>query len=86
MLHPARVMLNGGNLKQNAVEGLAIETLSLRFGNDDYYYVYDYEGFSIVHGTRPEREGKNFYTAVDPAGKQFVDLERARRVLIEEGG
>jgi len=70
-----------GEMTEAAAQKLAKDQLrSLRFGNDDYYYVYDYEGFSIVHGTRPEREGKNFYTAVDPAGKQFVkeQIDRAR--------
>jgi methyl-accepting chemotaxis protein len=62
-----------GELTEAAAQKLAKDQLrSLRFGNDDYYYVYDYDGLSVVHGARPEREGKNFYTALDPSGKQII--------------
>jgi methyl-accepting chemotaxis protein len=62
-----------GELTEAAAQKLAKDQLrSLRYGDDDYYYVYDYDGVSIVHGARPEREGKNFYTALDPSGKQII--------------
>jgi methyl-accepting chemotaxis protein len=70
-----------GELTEEAAKTLAKDQLrKLRYGNNDYYYVYDYEGLSVVHGGKPEREGQNFYTAVDPSGKQIIkeQIDRAR--------
>jgi methyl-accepting chemotaxis protein len=62
-----------GEMTEAAAQKLAKDQLrSLRYGGDDYYYVYDYDGLSVVHGASPEREGKNFYTAIDPSGKQII--------------
>ena len=62
-----------GELTEAAAQKLAKDQLRiLRYAGDDYYYVYDYDGLCIVHGARPEREGKNFYTARDPSGKQII--------------
>jgi methyl-accepting chemotaxis protein len=70
-----------GELTEEAAKTLAKDQLrKLRYGNNDYYYIYDYDGLSLVHGGKPEREGQNFYTAVDPSGKQIIkeQIDRAR--------
>ncbi|HET6839678.1 MAG TPA: cache domain-containing protein [Bradyrhizobium sp.] len=70
-----------GELTEAAAKTLVKDQLrKLRYGNNDYYYVYDYDGVSVVHGGKPEREGQNFYTAVDPSGKQIIkeQIDHAR--------
>jgi methyl-accepting chemotaxis protein len=70
-----------GELTEEAAKTLVKNELrSIKYGNDDYFFIYDYDGFNVMHGAKPEREGKNFYTAVDPAGKQLVkeQIDRAR--------
>ena len=41
---------------------------SIRFGEGDYFYVYQYDGVNVVHGLKPDREGKNFIDQVDSNG------------------
>jgi len=41
---------------------------SMRFGEGDYFYVYRYDGVNVVHGLKPEREGKNYIDQVDSNG------------------
>ena len=41
---------------------------SMRFGEGDYFYVYRYGGVNVVHGLKPEREGKNYIDQVDSNG------------------
>jgi methyl-accepting chemotaxis protein len=70
-----------GELTEEAAKALVKDELrTIRYGNDDYFFIYDYDGFNVMHGAKPEREGKNFYTAVDPSGKQLVkeQIDRAR--------
>ncbi|MBV8048364.1 MAG: methyl-accepting chemotaxis protein [Paludibacterium sp.] len=44
-----------------------------RYGdNRDYYFIYDFSGTNLMHGAKPEREGKNFYATVDPTGKPYI--------------
>jgi signal transduction histidine kinase len=33
----------------------------IRFGENDYFFGYDYKGVNVFHGPKPEMEGKNFY-------------------------
>ncbi len=70
-----------GELTEEAAKTLVKDELrTTKFGSNDYFYIYDYDGFNIMHGAKPEREGKNFYTAVDPNGKQLVkeQIDHAR--------
>jgi methyl-accepting chemotaxis protein len=62
-----------GELSEEAAKTLVKDELrAIKYGKDDYFFIYDYEGFSVMHGSKPEREGQNFYTARDPNGKQLV--------------
>jgi methyl-accepting chemotaxis protein len=70
-----------GELSEDAAKTLVKDELrTVKYGNDDYFFIYDYDGFNVMHGSKPEREGKNFYTAVDPSGKQLVkeQIDHAR--------
>jgi methyl-accepting chemotaxis protein len=44
---------------------------SMRFGDGDYFFVYRYDGVNVVHGPKPEREGKNFIDQVDSNGARL---------------
>jgi methyl-accepting chemotaxis protein len=81
MVKAAYARAQSGEMTEEAAQKMVKDQLrAMRYGNGEYYYVYNFEGLAIVHGTRPEREGKNFYAAVDPTGKQFVkeQIDRAR--------
>src|ERR1700739_1037099 len=41
---------------------------SMRFGEGDYFFVYRYDGVNVVHGLKPDREGKNYIDQVDSNG------------------
>ena len=51
-------------LARTAVRGM-------RYGNGEYFFIYDYEGVSLVHGLRPQVEGKNLLNLKDPDGVPF---------------
>ena len=44
----------------------------IRFGNNDYFYAYDYDGNNRILGPAPEREGTNMVDLADPNGVQLV--------------
>ncbi|PWC37935.1 methyl-accepting chemotaxis protein [Azospirillum sp. TSO35-2] len=44
---------------------------AMRYGNGEYFFVYDYDGVSLVHGLRPQVEGKNLLNLKDPDGVPF---------------
>jgi len=44
----------------------------MRYGNDGYFFVYDYAGNSIAHGLYAEREGKNFLATKDDHGYAYL--------------
>ena len=81
MVKTAYARYQSGELTEDAAKELVKDQLrKLRYGNNEYYFVYDYDGVNVAHGSKPEREGKNFYTSVDPSGKQLVkeEIDRAR--------
>jgi methyl-accepting chemotaxis protein len=70
-----------GELTEESAKTLIKDQLrATKYGNGDYFFIYDYDGVNVMHGAKAEREGKNFYTAVDPSGKQLVkeQIDRAR--------
>jgi methyl-accepting chemotaxis protein len=70
-----------GELTEEAAKTLIKNELrTIKYSKDGYFFIYDYDGFNVMHGAKPEREGKSFYDAVDPTGKQLVkeQIEHAR--------
>lgn len=54
---------------------------TIRYDGNEYYFVYDLSGVNLVHGPKPEREGKGFLESKDADGfayiKVMVDLARS---------
>jgi signal transduction histidine kinase/ActR/RegA family two-component response regulator/HAMP domain-containing protein len=53
------------SLAKSAIRGM-------RYGEDEYFFVYDGQGNELVHGTKPEREGKNFIDEEDAKGYAYI--------------
>ena len=62
-----------GELDEQAAK-LAAETVirRMRYGKDEYFFVYDDAGKELVHGTMPEREGRNYLGATDAYGNSYI--------------
>ena len=45
---------------------------SMEFGEDGYFFVYDYHGVNIAHPRKPELEGKNLFDFQDDNGKYLI--------------
>lgn len=64
-----------GKMTQKEAQQQARDTLrTVRFNKDDYLFAYDLEGYTWIHGTKPEREGKNYIDSKDPTGKLYIRL------------
>src|ERR1700730_10938371 len=73
-----------GRLSEAEAQERARMTLrSMRFGEGDYFFVYRYDGVNVVHGLKPEREGRNFIDQVDSNG---VRLNANLIVAAQAGG
>lgn len=44
----------------------------LRYAGNEYFFVYDPSGVNVVHGSKPEREGKNFIDSKDSNGYVYI--------------
>jgi len=73
-----------GEIDEKTAQELAKTAIrGMRYGDGDYFFVYDRLGTNLVHGTKPEREGKNFLGTADANGYAYLpDLIR----LAEAGG
>ncbi|MDX3924982.1 MAG: cache domain-containing protein [Shinella sp.] len=45
---------------------------SLDYGQDGYFFVYDYDGDNIVHPRQAFRPGRNWFNLTDPDGDQVI--------------
>lgn len=45
---------------------------SMEFGEDGYFFVYDYNGINIAHPRKPQLEGKNLFDFQDDNGKYLI--------------
>jgi methyl-accepting chemotaxis protein len=45
---------------------------AIRFGNNDYFFVYDYEGINLAHGVNPKLEGQNLMDQRDANGVRYL--------------
>ena len=52
-------------LAKTAVRGM-------HYGDNEYFFIYDFQGNNIVHGFKAEREGKNFIDTKDAKGYAYL--------------
>ena len=54
---------------------------SMEYGEDGYFFVYDYKGLNIVHSRKPELEGTNLFEFKDDNGKLLIQelIEKAKQ-------
>ena len=45
---------------------------SMHYAGNEYFFIYDDKGNNVVHGTVPEREGKNFLNVPDVKGHVYI--------------
>ncbi|MCF6189739.1 MAG: cache domain-containing protein [Cocleimonas sp.] len=64
--------------KKHAQQEVYDTLKNMEFGEDGYYFVYDYSGVNIVHPRKPQLEGKNLFDFQDDNGKFLI------RKLIEK--
>ena len=78
-------LFKAGKLTEEEAQRLAKDNLrKSRYHNGaDYFFIYDFNGFNVMHAAKPEREGKSFMDAKDPNGKyyikEWIDLLKKRR-------
>ena len=45
---------------------------NMEFGQDGYFFVYDYDGINVAHPRKPELEGKNLFDLKDERGNFMI--------------
>jgi len=67
-------LFKAGKLTEAQAQRLAKDNLrKSRYNNgNDYFFIYDLNGVTLMHGSKPEREGKNFLNSTDPNGKPYI--------------
>jgi methyl-accepting chemotaxis protein len=64
---------NGGEMTRDQAQAEARKVITaLRYEKNEYIFVYDYNGVSVIHPTKPENVGKNLIDNKDATGKLFV--------------
>ncbi|WHA43815.1 cache domain-containing protein [Agrobacterium larrymoorei] len=61
--------LSDAEKRQRAIELIK----SLDYGEDGYFFVYDYAGNSIVHPRQNDLPGRNWLDFIDPDGKKVIE-------------
>lgn len=64
-----------GLLNREEAINQAIEDInSIRYGNNDYYFVYDYDGVLMASGRTPEARGQNWIDKEDKLGNKYIKM------------
>lgn len=64
--------IKNGEMERDLAINAAINDInSLRYGNNDYYFMIDLEGINMASGNKPEARGQNWLNQVDTKGKRF---------------
>ena len=65
--------VKSGEMDQPAAVAAAKAALrGMHYGDDGYFFVYDYAGTNLVHGVKADREGKNFLSTTDDHGNSYI--------------
>ncbi len=74
-----------GEISQAVARTMARDALrAIRYGRNEYIFAYDSNGTNIVHGSKPDREGKNYIDSADSNGVHY--LREFIRLAHEQGG
>ncbi|MEL4073384.1 cache domain-containing protein [Ochrobactrum sp. GPK 3] len=66
----------GGEISEAAAKHNAVETLrKLRYANDEYFFIDDFDGNSVLLPIRPDLEGTDASTLVDSEGRHYVQMQ-----------
>jgi methyl-accepting chemotaxis protein len=58
--------------KEEAQDRAKAQMRAIRFGNNEYFFVYDYQGVNLAHGVNPKLEGQNLMGSVDANGVRYM--------------
>ena len=62
-----------GEFDQATAQKMAKDAIrGMRYDGSEYFFVYDYDGINLVHGAKPEREGKPFIDSKDANGFNYI--------------
>ena len=70
--------------KEEAMERLEGQIREMRFEEDGYFFIYDFDGVALIHATKPQLQGKNLIDFKDPAGN-FMIRELVQAAQSPEG-
>lgn len=86
MVNAYQQQVSAGKLSTEEAQKQAATALkAMRFGEDDYFFVYNFDGVMVAHGTNPKLEGQSQLGKPDAAGKLFRD-EIVKRGKAEGSG
>ncbi len=62
-----------GEFNEATAQAMAkVAIRGMRYAGGEYFFVYDDKGTNVVHGAKPEREGKNFLDTQDAKGYAYL--------------
>ena len=65
-----------GEISEAAAKQNAVETLrKLRYANDEYFFIDDFDGNSVLLPIRPDLEGTDASALVDSEGRHYVQMQ-----------
>jgi len=72
-----------GKMSQDDAQAAARNALkSMRYGDDDYFFIVDTDVKCVMHPIKPELDGQDLSTTVDPNGKrlfvEFVEVAKTK--------
>lgn len=77
---------SSGRMSRDEAQAAAKAYLrGLRFGNNDYFNLFDYQARSVMHPIRPEFEGKDQSHQRDRQGVPFVKIMVANAIAAPDG-
>jgi methyl-accepting chemotaxis protein len=66
-------MAQEGKISEEDAKATALNTFrGLRYGNNDYFYIYDSKGMSVMHPIRKDFEGQSKWDLKDGKGKLLI--------------
>lgn len=66
-----------GEISEDEAKRRAIgELRAMRYANDEYFFIDDYRGYSVLLPIRPELEGTYVLSLVDAQGRYYVQAQR----------